>query len=69
LRYAELVRKLRRLNVKFYRQGKGSHEVWWVPATGRRASIPNHPGREINKKTLATILRDLQLKEEDLEGL
>ena len=68
MRYAELVRKLRRLGVEFYRQGKGSHEVWWAPATGRRATIPNHPGREIKKKTLAAILRDLELKEEDLES-
>jgi predicted RNA binding protein YcfA (HicA-like mRNA interferase family) len=55
--------------VEFYRQGKGSHEVWWDPATGRRTTIPNHPGREIKKRTLATILRDLELKQEDLESL
>lgn len=30
--------------------------------------IPNHPGKEIKKKTLASILKDLGLKEEDLEG-
>lgn len=69
MRYAELARKLRRLDVEFYRQGRGSHEVWWHPATGRRATIRNHPGREIKKGTLASILRDLALKEEDLEGL
>ena len=69
MRHAELVRKLRRLGVEFYRQGKGSHEVWWDSATGRRATIPNHPGQEIKKKTLAAILRDLGLKEEDLESL
>ena len=31
--------------------------------------IPNHPGKEIKKKTLANILKDLGLKEEDLEGV
>jgi len=56
------------LGVEFYRQARGSHEIWWHPATGRRTTIPNHPGREIKKKTLAAILRDLDLKEEDLEG-
>jgi len=69
LRYTELVRKLRRVGVEFYRQGKGSHEVWWDPATGRRAMIPNHPGQEIKKKTLAAILRDLRLTEDDLTGI
>jgi predicted RNA binding protein YcfA (HicA-like mRNA interferase family) len=69
LRYTELVRKLRRVGVEFYRQGKGSHEVWWDPVTGRRAMIPNHPGQEIKKKTLAAIMRDLGLTEEDLTSL
>jgi predicted RNA binding protein YcfA (HicA-like mRNA interferase family) len=69
LRYVELVRKLRRVGVEFYRQGKGSHEVWWDPATGRRATIPNHPGQEIKRRTLATILKDLGLSEDDLAGL
>jgi predicted RNA binding protein YcfA (HicA-like mRNA interferase family) len=55
--------------VEFYRQGKGSHEVWWDPVTGRRAMIPNHPGQEIKKKTLAAIMRDLGLTEEDLTSL
>ena len=69
MKYSELVRKLRRLDVEFYRQAKGSHEVWWHPPTARRAMIPNHPGKEIKKKTLANILKDLGLKEEDLEGV
>jgi len=56
------------LDVQLYRQARGSHEVWWHPATGRRTTIPSHPGREPKKKTLTAILRDLDLKEEDLEG-
>ena len=66
MRYAELVRKLRRRGVEFYRQAKGSHEVWWQPATGKRTTIPNHPGREMKKRTLAAILHDLGLTEDDL---
>ncbi|MBF8286822.1 MAG: hypothetical protein HW393_636, partial [Dehalococcoidia bacterium] len=31
MRYSELVRKLRRSGVEFYRQARGSHEVWWRP--------------------------------------
>ena len=67
MRYSELVRKLRRLGVEFYRQARGSREVWWHPPTGKRTTIPNHPRKEIKKKTLAAILRDLDLKEKDLE--
>jgi predicted RNA binding protein YcfA (HicA-like mRNA interferase family) len=66
LRYAELVRKLRRLGIELYRQGKGSHEVWWWPEKRRRTTIPRHPKREIAPGTLKKILSDLGLKEEDL---
>ena len=69
MRYGELVRKLRRLGVEFYRQGKGSHEVWWWPEKRLKTTIPRHPTREIAPKTLASILRGLGLKQEDLEGL
>ena len=68
MRYSELTRKLRRLGIEFRRQARGSHEVWWDPRRKLYTLIPNHPGREIKKKTLATILRDLGLKEEDLEN-
>ena len=69
MRYSELTRKLRRLGIEFRRQARGSHEVWWDPRRKLYTLIPYHRSREIKKKTLATILRDLGLKEEDLESL
>jgi predicted RNA binding protein YcfA (HicA-like mRNA interferase family) len=68
MRYGELARRLRRLGIQYRRQGQGSHEVWSDPKTKRYATIPNHPGREIAKGTLARILRDLGLTEDDLNG-
>jgi len=55
---AELIRKLKRAGFQFDRQAKGSHEVWYHPATKRRAVIPNHPGRELATGTLRAILRE-----------
>jgi predicted RNA binding protein YcfA (HicA-like mRNA interferase family) len=69
VRYSELTRKLRRLGIEFRRQARGSHEVWWDPRRELYTLIPYHRSREIKKKTLATILKDLGLKEEDLQGL
>jgi len=69
VRYSELTRKLRRLGIEFRRQARGSHEVWWDPKRGLYTLIPYHRSREIKKKTLATILRDLGLKEQDIESL
>ncbi len=69
MRYGELTRKLRRLGIEFRRQARGSHEIWWDPKRKLYTLIPNHPGHDIKKGTLASILRDLGLTEEDLEGL
>lgn len=66
MNYRQLTRQLRRLGCEFYRQAAGSHEIWWHPATGRRTTVPNHGPRDIPKGTLAKILRDLDLKPEDL---
>jgi predicted RNA binding protein YcfA (HicA-like mRNA interferase family) len=68
VKYSELAKKLRRLGIEFRRQARGSHEIWWNPKRKLYTVIPNHPGKEIKKKTLAGILRDLDLKKEDLEG-
>jgi len=27
---------------KFHRAGKGSHEIWWNPATGEKQSVPSN---------------------------
>jgi predicted RNA binding protein YcfA (HicA-like mRNA interferase family) len=66
--YGELTRKLQRLGVRFRRQARGSHEIWWHPIRQRYTIIPNHRGREISRGTLAAILRDLGLTEEDLRN-
>jgi predicted RNA binding protein YcfA (HicA-like mRNA interferase family) len=67
--YAELTRKLRRLGVQFRRQARGSHEIWWDPKRHLYTLIPKHPGKEIKKRTLAKILSDLALTQEDLKGV
>ena len=67
MRYVELTRKLRRLGIEFRRQARGSHEIWWDPKRTLYTIIPNHPRKDIKKKTLAAILRDLGLTERDLE--
>lgn len=66
MKYSELTKKLRRLGAELYRQGKGSHEVWWLLASGKRTTIPNHGSRELRASTLREILRDLDLTEDDL---
>ncbi len=54
--YRQATRKLRRLGFAFDRQARGSHEIWWNPATRYRTTIPNHPG-DIPEGTLSAILK------------
>ena len=54
--YRKIVQKLRRLGFEFDRQAAGSHEIWWNPNTGRRTTIPNHPG-DMPQGTLKAILK------------
>ncbi|WP_350059143.1 type II toxin-antitoxin system HicA family toxin [Nisaea sp.] len=40
--YAKLVKKLlQEAGCEFYRQGKGDHEVWESPISGRRFTVDN----------------------------
>jgi predicted RNA binding protein YcfA (HicA-like mRNA interferase family) len=47
--YRRLRRLLRQAGCRLERQGKGSHEIWSSPITGRTFSVP----RNIKKPTTA----------------
>jgi len=68
LNYGELTRKLQRRGIELRRQGRGSHEIWWDPQRKLYTRITNHGSAEIKKGTLARILKDLGLTEQDLTG-
>jgi predicted RNA binding protein YcfA (HicA-like mRNA interferase family) len=64
-----VIEKLRRAGFVFDRQAKGSHEIWYHPATTRRTVIPNHPGTTMPKGTLRAILRQAGISPEEFERL
>jgi len=53
--YRIVARKLRNLGFKFDRSAKGSHELWFNEATGKRTTLPNHPG-DIPEGTMKAIV-------------
>ena len=55
--YIQVSRKLRVLGFRFDRSGPGSHEVWRHQDTGRKVTLPHHPG-DIPEGTLRAILRE-----------
>ena len=57
----QVIRVLQTLGFQFYRQAKGSHEVWRRPSDGRHTIIPRHRGQIIKRRTLKSILDDIGL--------
>ena len=54
LNYPEVVRRLRHLGFRFYRHGKGSHELWVRDSDGRVVPVPH-----FRKGTVRAIIREV----------
>ena len=59
--YRDVVRKLRHFEFVFDRQGPGSHEIWRNARTGRKVTLPHHPG-DMKEGTLRAILREAEIE-------
>ena len=58
--YTAVRKKLRERGFQFDRNARGSHELWYNPTSGRRTTLPNHPG-DIPEGTLRAILRQADI--------
>lgn len=58
LSYPEVTRRLRKLGFRFYRHGKGSHELWVRDTDGRVVPVPHYRGKKIRKGTVRAIIRE-----------
>ena len=59
LNYQEVVHRLRKLGFRFYRHGKGSHELWVRNSDGRVVPVPHYRGKKIRKGTVRAIIREV----------
>ena len=64
LSYSEIIRRLRKQGFRFYRQGKGSHELWVRDADGTVIPVPHHKGKKIRKGTVRAIIREVGISVE-----
>jgi predicted RNA binding protein YcfA (HicA-like mRNA interferase family) len=69
LDYREVVQRLRALGFRFYRQGKGSHELWVRDADGIVVPVPRHEGKPIRKGTIRAIIREVGVSVEGFMAL
>ena len=58
--YRDVTKVAKKLGFYFYRQAKGSHEIWRRD-DGRYTTIPHHGSKTLKRKTLKAILKDLQI--------
>lgn len=59
LSYRDITRRLRKLDFRFYRQGKGSHELWVRDSDGLVIPVPHYRGKNIRKGTVRAIIREI----------
>ncbi|HID30628.1 MAG TPA: type II toxin-antitoxin system HicA family toxin [Desulfobacterales bacterium] len=64
-----MVKRLRRLGFRFYRRGKGSHELWVRDADGRVVPVPRYKGKKIRKGTIRAIIREIGMSVEEFMGI
>lgn len=63
-RYKFIVKKLSLLGFAFYREGKGSHEIWYSATTDKYTTVPKHRG-DMPEGTLRAILKQAEIDPED----
>jgi len=69
LSYQEVTRRLRKLSFRFYRQGKGSHELWVRDTDGRVVPVPHYRGKSIRKGTVGAIIKEIGVSVEEFMQL
>jgi len=63
----EIMRVLEKAGFTLVRQS-GSHKIY-RSSTGKRATVPYHKGKVLHPKVLTSILKDADLRREDLKNL
>jgi predicted RNA binding protein YcfA (HicA-like mRNA interferase family) len=53
----QVIKKIRQCGFVFYKQCKGSHEMWIRDLDDKIIIIPRHAGKIIKRKTLKDIIR------------
>jgi predicted RNA binding protein YcfA (HicA-like mRNA interferase family) len=64
LKDREVIAKLRKLGFVYYRNAKGSHEIY-RHSDGRWTMVPRHAGKTISQRTMKAILNDIRMSGDD----
>jgi len=62
MKYAELIKKLKRIGCYSVGTQQAGHPLWYSPKTGKFFQLSNHRGQEVATGTLRKIMRDAGLE-------
>ncbi len=60
-KYRDIVRKLELAGFEFFREAKGSHEIWFNSDKNRYTTIPRHRG-DMPEGTLRNIIKQADIE-------
>ena len=69
MRYREIAKRLRRLGCQELRKGKGSHRIWYNPATEKVAAVPDWGSRDLAPGTVRAIIRELGISRREFGSI
>jgi len=59
LSYHDIIKRIKKYGFRFYRQGKGSHELWVRDEDGKVIPVPHHKGKSNRKGTFKAIIQEI----------
>lgn len=65
----QVIKVLKKIGFEFYRESKGSHEIWRRRMNKRHTTLPRHPGKILKRRTLKSILNDIGLSVEEFRNI
>lgn len=63
-KYRDIVKKLGIGGFEFFREAKGSHEIWFSASKNKYTTIPQHRG-DMPEGTLRSIIRQADIEVDD----
>lgn len=63
-KYKDIVKKLEAAGFEFFREAKGSHEIWFSTGKNRYTTIPRHRG-DMPEGTLRNIIKQADIEVDD----
>jgi predicted RNA binding protein YcfA (HicA-like mRNA interferase family) len=62
MNYNELTKLMKLAGWRFYRSGKGSHQIWKHPERPNKIAVPDHGSKEIDPRLVQGIKKQAGIK-------